>query len=923
MKPLLLTLTMLLASAATLTAQTIYPTPQKAIISDNKHFLLKGGVQIRGAAQADKDALDLLKTLVEDNKKSTISLTIGERDDKVFAKAAKVDMPDVSGAYYLKVDQTGITIMGVDERGTYYGVQTLRQLIERDIIPFAEILDYPEVAFRGSVEGFYGKPWSHRDRLAQFKFYGENKLNTYIYGPKDDPYHSSLSNHGTSTATDTKGGWRVPYPTAEAEQIRELAMTARKNKVDFVWAIHPGQDIKWNEEDYNHLINKFEDMYRLGVRSFAVFFDDISGEGTNARKQAELLNRINREFVQKKGDVTPLIMCPTEYNKSWANPKPEGYLSILGEQLDPSVQIMWTGDRVCADITMETLNWINERIKRPTYIWWNFPVTDYVRHILLQGPSYGLAVEATKKDMAGFVSNPMENAESSKIALFGVADYTWNPKAYNYLQTWEQAFKAIMPEAAARYRTFAIHSSDLEQNGHGYRRDESWETTLINPLDYSKRDFDALLKDYRELSTSAQTVMDMCKNSYLLEEMKPWLVQAVELGNRGQMLMNFIGVWEHGDNPAIWEGYLSQRMTSEQTAAYNKHKVGTLKLQPFINQTRATIAEKFYEKLSGKPLKKVIPMTSFARQETLPAMIDGNSQSYFYSWGAQKAGDWVGVDLGEPTVVNNIYVEQGRKQGDRDYFQEAILEYSNDAINWTTLKEIGDSTYTIKYNEKPIEARYVRLRADAGVSTKNWTAFRRFDVNPMQREAIMLTNIAQVAATRVVTEGKNIAIQPILEVIRVEPEGYFGIELPLTGGIEKVDVDLNINRPVIEYSVDGAVWSDKALSQARYIRYINKGAKPVEVNLRRFVVTTTADNEGALMNLFDKNLESTYPLNGKLAVVVPAGARSVVILAAGDAKAAVNGKANIIDGAYSQMALGDDKEIVIEGAGTLHEIVFE
>lgn len=33
--------------------------------------------------------------------------------------------------------------------------------------------------------------------------------------------------------------------------------------------------------------------------------------------------------------------------------------------------------------------------------------------------------------MSGFVANPMERAEASKVALYGVADYAWNMKAYN------------------------------------------------------------------------------------------------------------------------------------------------------------------------------------------------------------------------------------------------------------------------------------------------------------------------------------------------------------------------------------------------------------------------------------------------------------------------------------------------------------
>ena len=70
----------------------------------------------------------------------------------------------------------------------------------------------------------------------------------------------------------------LPYPEKEAKNISELVQACRRNRVDFVWAIHPGQDIKWNEEDYQNLVHKLDLMYDLGVRSFAIFFDDISGE---------------------------------------------------------------------------------------------------------------------------------------------------------------------------------------------------------------------------------------------------------------------------------------------------------------------------------------------------------------------------------------------------------------------------------------------------------------------------------------------------------------------------------------------------------------------------------------------------------------------------------------------------------------------
>mgnify|MGYP000388128129 CR=1 FL=1 len=114
-------------------------------------------------------------------------------------------------------------------------------------------------------------------------------MNVYIYGPKDDPYHRTPN-------------WRKPYPAREGEELKVLVNRAKENNVIFYWAIHPGQDIRWNEEGTaRYCCRSFESMYQLGVRGFAVFFDDISGEGTSAEKQVELLNDIYHNFVKVKG----------------------------------------------------------------------------------------------------------------------------------------------------------------------------------------------------------------------------------------------------------------------------------------------------------------------------------------------------------------------------------------------------------------------------------------------------------------------------------------------------------------------------------------------------------------------------------------------------------------------------------------------
>ncbi len=454
-------------------------------------------------------ALDALNTAAPAvAPKAAFKVTLGWGNQKVIKKYKKL-VPTKAEGYYLKVTDKEIVIAAADERGAFYGVQSLLAMMKYGKLQTCEITDFPDVAFRGVVEGFYGTPWSQEDRLSQFDFYAKNKMNVYIYGPKDDPYH--------------RDKWRQPYPAEEAARLKVLLDAAHKNGVNFYWAIHPGVDIKWTEADRDAMMNKLEVMYQLGVRSFAVFFDDIWGEGTKADKQAELLNYINTNLVKAKGDISPLVMCPTEYNRSWANEK-GGYLRTLGSDMDKSVEIMWTGNTVVHTIDKESMQWINERIQRKGYIWLNFPVSDFVRDHILLGPTYGNGLDIAE-DLSGFVSNPMEHAESSKIALYSIADYTWNMEAYDYMSSWNKALEDLLPQSADALKIWASYNEDLGPNGHGFRRDESRELQPIAKAAV-KGDKNAIAQLYgkcMELELAINLLLADKTNPALIVEQRPWL----------------------------------------------------------------------------------------------------------------------------------------------------------------------------------------------------------------------------------------------------------------------------------------------------------------------------------------------------------------------------------------------------------------
>lgn len=761
----------------------INPTPHSVELSpEGERLDVSEGVRIMDRQEAFASDVDFL---AKGNKKS-VRLEI----DFHPKKAVKAGVRAVSGAYRLTVGEDGIFIMGYDERGAFYGLQTLRQIVEQngeDSLPYLSVNDWPDLPVRGVVEGFYGTPWSHQARLSLIDFYGRFKMNTYIYGPKDDPYHSSPY-------------WREPYPAAEARNIAELVRACERNRVDFVWAVHPGQDIKWNEEDYANLIAKFEKMYSLGVRSFAIFFDDISGEGTDPVKQVGLLNRLTADFVAAKGDVAPLIVCPTDYNRSWADPSDEGSLAVYGRSLDPSVRVFWTGDAVCSDLTPSTLRWVGDRIQRPALYWWNFPVTDYCRNIIMQGPAYGLDNSLGSKNLCGLVSNPMEHAEASKLALYGVADYTWNTKDYDPIANWERALVWLAgKEAADAYRTFAIHSCDTES---GYRRDESWETeTFRVGDDWTEAQFEALMEEFGKIEKVHGEMSGKCRNDALMREIHPWLEEFSRLGERGRRTLELIQIYRGGDNAAFWAAYVDNLMSQSERESYEAHKSGTLKLQPFYEHAMDDMVDGFYRSLTGRGPFSYKAIGSFPNSGTITGklMFDDDSTTYYTSASSQKTGDWIGVDLGIVRGLREVNVLQGRNSTDDvDYFDLATLEASKDSRLWYPLIDTVDGQYDVRWEGRGVDARYVRLRKLESGKT-NWCAIRTFSVNPQRTETLGFKVTAPDMERAVYAFDRNPRSYYSLE-------GVISVEIPF--GDDRVNGRVLLMRPygsllVRQYTSDG------------------------------------------------------------------------------------------------------------------------
>jgi hyaluronoglucosaminidase len=336
-------------------------------------------------------------------------------------------------------DQT-VALGANDPSGAYYAVQTLRQLVTPGRIAGVGVVDYPLMSTRGTVEGFYGSPWTQQQRMDQLAFYGDMKLDTYVYSPKDDPY--------------LRQQWRDPYPPDKLGEVRQLIGQAAAHHVHFTYALSPGISICFsNPADVSALQAKFQAMYNVGVRDFSVPFDDITytqwncpqdhavygppSESAAGRAQADLLNAVQRNFVASHPDVSALQTVPTEYS----DVDDSAYKAALRTQLDPNVRVMWTGDGVVPGaITIPQAQQAGAIWGRKPMLWDNFPVDDFPGSVgrLLLGP-YAQRQPGLDGQLTGDVVNPMNQAAASEVAETGAADFSWNDAAFDPQRAWQAA----------------------------------------------------------------------------------------------------------------------------------------------------------------------------------------------------------------------------------------------------------------------------------------------------------------------------------------------------------------------------------------------------------------------------------------------------------------------------------------------------
>lgn len=292
---------------------------------------------------------------------------------------------------------------------------------------------------RGIVEGFFGPLWSMAHRKALFEFGAARGMNTYLYAPKDDPYH--------------RARWTEPYPRKQWDALLSLIRHAQNNKIDFVYGFHPGQGLRFSDtQAVENLLAKAKRFYDAGVRTFAVLFDDIPSRlehakdrrlfsNSLARAQGSWLEKIQSRQPTSWNDVEWWI-CPSYYTPDPLLARTFGafescFLETLAEYLPPTVACLWTGPSVVSQrITPAHVRRIVKRVKHSLILWDNYPVNDLSMSDELHiGPLIGRDPRLHRA-VYGYLNNPLLQESLSFIPLSTCFAYANNPGTYDPESSW-------------------------------------------------------------------------------------------------------------------------------------------------------------------------------------------------------------------------------------------------------------------------------------------------------------------------------------------------------------------------------------------------------------------------------------------------------------------------------------------------------
>jgi len=342
-------------------------------------------------------------------------------------------------------------------------VGLVRPALTRAATPDASTPSASPFAFAGVIEGSYGTPWSHADRMSAIPWMAANGLDVYIHAPKFDPY--------------ARAEWRDPYPATElADFTSEIALGQRLG-VAWVPDLSPGlpeipgppagvpsADICFScPADIAALEAKLQPFFAAGARTLMISFDDVTkasthpedlahygqGDAAYGNMNRDLLDTVQRHFQAEAGSVPfHLFTVLADYSGT----ADTAYLQAVRGQggLDPAITVLWTGNVVVSPTIRahDAAAYAALVGRTKVGIWDNYPTNDYTGNAVgtpirvFLGPLEGRDPQLPTA-VSGIVANVMNEAAANRFALGTLARYAADPTSYDPEAAWRGTIAAL------------------------------------------------------------------------------------------------------------------------------------------------------------------------------------------------------------------------------------------------------------------------------------------------------------------------------------------------------------------------------------------------------------------------------------------------------------------------------------------------
>ena len=737
----------------------IYPTVQSITYGD-KNSTISGKYNIVYESKIDSYTKNkAIEVLSRKNVKASIGDDISTEKGNlllgVYSSKEKVDSyitEDVSyisekiDSYYLSIKDNNIVILGKDSDSVYYGLSTLDLIFQQtqDEVRELEIKDYSSSYYRGFIEGYYGIPWTSEERKELMRFGSKFKSNIYIYAPKDDAYHSSC--------------WRDLYAENDLEILKEQIEVGRETKTKLAWALHPFMSNKITADNYDASLQivekKFNQLYEAGVRQFVISADDVEVTGgllEDGSLHNKLLNDV-ATFLKAKNDCNDLVFVPSAYcyqAEQRLKVDLNKYYASLMKDLDDSIHIMWTGDDVCSSMESGRFTEFTNLTNKKPFFWLNWPVNDYSTDHLLMGKGEVLNINYTDDTVPfeGMVTNPMQQAEPSKLSIFAICDYTWNPNKFNVDKSYNDSFKYVEEKEYESLKAISSHLTNANLYEGKYFEEAKDLKELITEYE-TTNDVTKLVEYFTKFTASIESFKANAKNTKLKDSMFPW-IEALE--DASNAMINYLTIMKDFDNLSNdqLKTMLDNGNSYEEKSKLHKEPVlnvitynidykyadyGVSVLKPFMNKVKQIANDKVKLAL-GLPTGIVYEGFDSIYSGSVDNIFDGDESTYCWFGSVPSEDAYIRIDLEEVKEIHDIKILYGNANGATDYMVGKVY-VSRDAKNYNYVGLSDSANVLLDLRDNPVNARYIMIKNS---STETWVSIKEVSYNTLSLDQVTVT----------------------------------------------------------------------------------------------------------------------------------------------------------------------------------------